>query len=118
MHLSYHTVTDRLMTNPLYKSGLPYFSSWRTARWFLVMLLPVFGSSVAFWTRTHGAEEALIIGLLGAHLAAGLFVALCSGKITSCWGTHERRLEPKCFAGQLALETAVYVGISAAGYFA
>jgi len=77
--------------------GLVYFGSWRTLRWFLLLVLPLLFSAGAAYLLGRGLGTAFGILVMGVGFAAMLFVALCSGIASSNWGTFERRREPVPF---------------------
>ena len=111
-------VTERPKMVPLFPSGASCFRAWRSLRWFLALLLPITGSAVAYWLRKHEIGFILFICIVGALVAACLFVALCSGMASSNWGTHFRQTEPIRYWLQIVVMGIAYVGISCAGYFA
>jgi hypothetical protein len=74
----------------LFPQGLVFFQSWRTLRWFLLMLVPVLVSAGASWARLQDGGLVIVVGLVGVAVASILFVELCSGMASSNWGTHFR----------------------------
>jgi hypothetical protein len=114
-HLKDIPVAERPKMVALFPWGAAYFRAWHTLRWFLGLLLPVTGSAVALWVHGHGIGVSLFVGFLGAFVAAGLFVALCSGMASSNWGTHFREREPRQYWVQVAVMGVVYLALSVAG---
>jgi uncharacterized membrane protein YeaQ/YmgE (transglycosylase-associated protein family) len=115
-HLKEIPVAHRPKMVSLFPWGAPYFRAWRLLRWFLALLLPVTGSAVSLWFRKHGIGVSVFVGLVGAYVAACLFVALCSGMASSNWGTHFRQTEPTQYWLQVAVIGVVYLGLSCVGF--
>ena len=115
-HLKDMPVAERPKMVSLFPWGASYFRAWRSLRWFLALLLPVAGSAVSLWYHRHGIGVSLFVGLVGAYVAACLFVALCFGMASSNWGTHFRQSEPRQYWSQVTVEGVVYLGLSCVGY--
>jgi lipopolysaccharide export LptBFGC system permease protein LptF len=109
-------VSERAKMVSLFPWGVPFFREWRLLRWFLASLLPVMASALSPWFREHRLGTSLFIGILGAYLAACLFVALCSGMTSSNWGTFFRQSEPTQYWSTVVIMGALYLGCSCAGY--
>jgi hypothetical protein len=103
---------------PIFPRGLVYFRHWRALRWFVLLLSPVCASAAASWTRGRDPGQTAIILLLGAAVAAVLFVTLCSGVESSNWGTWRRRSEPICYWLHVGVVGLAYVGLALAAWFA
>lgn len=95
-----------------------YFTSWRTLRWYLLLLLPVVVGAIAVWVRGEGWLGAVGNFVLGAALALALFITLCSGIETSNHGTHFRATEPvRYWLGVTVIATVYFVVGVVSGYF-
>lgn len=108
-------VARRPKTLALFPWRTPYFRSWHFLRWFLMLLLPLVANAVAFWSR--GPAQSLLVFFGGALVAAALFVQLCSGMVSSNWGTHFRQSEPVRYWLQVSVAAAAYLLLSCSGYF-
>ena len=102
---------------PLFPAGLAFFKTWKTLRWFLLLLLPVLSSAAAA-LRQRGLFAATGVLLLGLVVAAVLFVQLCSGVSSSNWGTFYRRREPARYWFAVGWVALFYLGLSVIGYIA
>ena len=109
---------DRPKFLPLFPRGWTYFRTWRTARWFMVLLVPIALSVAASLVRGRQGWEAAMLAGLGLAVAAALFVTVSSGMSSSNTGTYFRRREPARFWRDVAILSAAYLGIAVAGYFA
>jgi hypothetical protein len=101
---------------PIFPLGAVYLRTWRTLRWFILLCLPIISSAVSLWFRGHGLGVSLFFGFFGVVVSAWIFVSLCSGAISSTWGTHLRASEPFAFWAQVTVGAIVYLGMSIAGY--
>ncbi|MBL8792650.1 MAG: hypothetical protein JNM56_01965 [Planctomycetia bacterium] len=101
----------------VFPQGWAYLRSWRTFRWFLLLLAPVVASVVAIVVRDRPWWGAGLLGLLGLAVASALFVTLQSGMSSSNWGTYFRTREPGRYWLDVAILGAAYLGIALAGYF-
>lgn len=102
---------------PVFPPGWAYFRSWRTCRWFLLLLTPVVASVVAAVVRDRPWPGAGVLGMLGLAVASALFVTLLSGMSSSNWGTYCRTREPVRYWLDVAILGAAYLGLALAGYF-
>lgn len=102
---------------PVFPRGWGYLRVWRTARWFLALLVPVALSAAAAVVRGRPWWEAGILAVLGLAVASVLFVTALSGMSSSNTGTYFRDREPVRFWGDVAVVGTAYLGIAVAGYF-
>ena len=116
-HLKDVPVAYRPKMLPLFPWGTPYFRAWRSLRWFLGLLFPIAGSALSLWHHQHGIGLSLLVGLVVVYISACLFVALCSGMVTSNWGTYFRQTEPSQFGLHIVILGMLYLGLSCVGYF-
>ncbi len=101
----------------LFPQGLVFFQSWRTLRWFLLMLVPVLVSAGASWARLQDGGLVIVVGLVGVAVASILFVELCSGMASSNWGTHFRSKEPGRYWAQVLFIALFYLMVSCMGFW-
>lgn len=116
-HLKNVPVAERPTMVALFPWGAPYFTRWRSLRWFLALLLPVAGIAASLWSHRHERGLSLFVGLGGIYVAACLFVALFSGMASSNWGTHFRHSEPRQYWLQVAVVGIVYLILCCVGHF-
>jgi hypothetical protein len=102
---------------PVFPGGLRFFRDWKTAKWVLLMLLPVLSSAGAAWVRGRAAREAVILLAVGVAASVVVFVMLCSGVSSSNWGTYSRRREPVRYWVDVGLFGLAYIGLCLAGYW-
>lgn len=102
---------------PVFPRGWVYFRSWRTARWFLAMQVPVVASVAAAVVRGLPYSGVAVLAALGLVVTALLFVTVLSGMASSNTGTYFRDREPVRFWQHVAVLGIGYVGVAVAGYF-
>jgi hypothetical protein len=102
---------------PLFPRGLAYFRTWRTLRWFLVLMLPLLCSAGAACVHGRGLLMAGGILLLGTTFAGALFVDLCSRMSSSNWGTFYRGREPARFWITVVWCSLFYLVMAVSGYW-
>jgi hypothetical protein len=110
-------VSQRPRRLSIFPRGLAYFKSWRSLRWFLLLLLPWLPNSIAAYLRGFGPFNSIGLFLVGAGLSIGLFVGLCSGMDSTNWGTFYRSTEPVRYWVVIAIGACFYLAFSVAGYF-
>lgn len=115
-HLKDIPAAERPKMVSLFPWGASCFRAWRSVRWFVGLLLPVAASAVSLWYRQHGLGVSLFVGLVGAYVAACLFVALCSGMASSNWGTYFREREPRQYWLQVVIAGVVYLALACIGH--
>jgi hypothetical protein len=96
--------------------GAPSLRKWRTARWFVVLLIPVMASCIAAIARNLPAVAPIFVVLFGTAVAFFLFAAIASGVESSNWGTYFRSREPVRFWIGVAISAIIYASISSAGW--
>jgi hypothetical protein len=102
---------------PVFPSGLRFFGAWRTVRWFLLLILPVFTSAAGAYLRGRGAGSAVGLLLMGVGWAGMLFVTFCSEVSSSNHGTFYRRREPIRYWLTVGSFGLFYLLFSVVGYF-
>ncbi|HVT83435.1 MAG TPA: hypothetical protein VHM90_22530 [Phycisphaerae bacterium] len=100
---------------PLFPAGWKYFRRWRTCRWYLLMLLAPCAGLCAAWMR-GSFGGGIVVLVMGGTFGAVVFVQINSGMSSSNWGTYFRGKEPWRYWADVSLWTALYLGISAAGW--
>lgn len=83
----------------------------------MLMLLPVLGSSTAFYFRKQSSFQAVGLFVLGGFFAAAAFRDICGRMTSSNWGTYYREQEPVRYWLSVAVSVAAYLMLSVAGYF-
>lgn len=102
----------------LFASALVLFLTWRTLRWFLLLVPPLLCSAAAAHLRGRTWGESLGLLLIGLGFAAAMFVELSSGMSSSNWGTFFRRREPVRYWISVGFTALCYLAISLVGYMA
>jgi hypothetical protein len=115
-HLRSMPCERRPKSIPIFPHGWAYFRAWRTARWFLVLLVPIAASATATVVRGRLWWVAGLVAVLGLAVTSVLFVTIQSGMSSSNVGTYFRDREPVRFWADVVIFGAAYLGLAVAGY--
>ena len=109
-------VSKRPTMIPLFPTGARYFQSWRSVRWFILMLIPIWSSAIAAAVRKQSIMMMILICLIGSGFTAILFVSYCSEMISSNLGTYFKKTEPIRYWLQIIVLVIIYAAFAIAGY--
>jgi hypothetical protein len=102
---------------PIFPAGFIYFRHWTSLRWYLLLVVPI-AISVCVCIRRHQIGFAVGVLTFGLVVTAILFVAICSGKSSSNWGTYFKLRDPLGYWLDIAVLVGAYAGLALAGWFA
>ena len=88
---------DRPRSIPMWTIAAPHLRRWRTARWFVALLVPVMAAVITSIVRGQQPIVSICVALIGAGTAFGIFAELSTGVGSSNWGTYFRKREPVWF---------------------
>jgi hypothetical protein len=101
----------------LLPGALPYFTTWRHLRWFLLFWLPNVVTFFVLLPDHPRLMEHLGLALLAPGFLAWAFVSGAAGMASSNHGTFFRAQEPVRFWISVAIPAACYIALTIAYYF-
>jgi len=101
---------------PLFPRGLACLRGWRALRWLILLAAPAIAGSTAVLVAGY-AIASLVSLAIGLAASVYVFVAACSGMVSSNQGTFFRRREPVRYWIGLLVAVAAYCAIVGGSFY-